>query len=51
MIHTYHAKGERGWYCLNEDHERFLQMRSDPWIEKYRANQEVLTVTLDEGER
>ncbi|MFO8036550.1 MAG: hypothetical protein R6U57_08000 [Anaerolineales bacterium] len=51
MVHTYHAKGERGWCCLNEDHEKFLQMRSDPWIEKYRTEHGVLTPTLEKGER
>lgn len=48
MVHTYHDKGERGWTCLNEDHDHLLRKRRDPWIEKYRTRNKPLSITLKE---
>ncbi len=38
MVHTYHRKTSGEWECLNEDHQIFLRLRKDPWIEEYRAS-------------
>lgn len=38
MVHTYHLKSRGEWDCLNEDHQIFLRLRKDPWIEQYRAS-------------
>ena len=38
MVHTYHLKTGEEWECLNEDHQIFLRLRKDPWIEEYRAS-------------
>lgn len=50
MVHTYHQESEDGWMCVNEDHDQFLQKRTDPWIEKYRASDKMLAVSLKEAE-
>lgn len=49
MVHTYHEKGDRGWHCIDESHDELLQRRDDPWIEKYRSQNETLTIILEEG--
>lgn len=51
MVHTYHKRGDQGWHCIDEHHQELLQKRDDPWIEKYRTQDEVLTITIDEGNR
>ncbi len=38
MVHTYHHKASGEWECANEDHQIFLRLRKDPWIEEYRAS-------------
>jgi len=38
MVHTYHRKTSGEWECVNEDHQIFLRLRKDPWIEEYRAS-------------
>ncbi len=38
MVHTYHRKNSGEWECLNEDHQIYLRLRKDPWIEEYRAS-------------
>jgi len=50
MVHTYHQESEDGWLCVNEDHDQFLQKRTDLWIEKYRASDKMLAVSLKEAE-
>jgi hypothetical protein len=46
MVHTYHKQENRGWECLNDDHQIFLRLRRDPWIEQYRASRPKAEVAL-----
>jgi len=41
MVHTYHKKVRGKWLCTDWNHEDFLRLRTDPWIEEYRKSQSV----------
>ena len=39
MIHTYHERAEGGWKCRGENHQLYYRERTDPWIQKYKEEQ------------
>ena len=39
MIHTYHERVEGGWKCRGENHQLYYRERTDPWIQKYKEEQ------------
>ena len=38
MVHTYHKQVRGKWHCTDWNHEDFLRLRTDPWIEEYRKS-------------
>ncbi len=42
MVHTYHKKERGKWRCTDWNHEDFLRLRTDHWIEEYRASQSAI---------
>jgi len=46
MIHTYHAKENGEWVCINPDHEALLRHRTDPWIKEYRQAKADQAISL-----
>jgi len=50
MVHTYHKKVRGKWICTDWNHEDFLRLRTDPWIEEYRKTQSVsLQMSVPKG--
>lgn len=46
MVQTYHRRKHRGWECSSDDHQTFLRLRKDPWIEDYRNQIDLIRASL-----